>query len=549
MNVHVTLQRICSQASVPADDVEVHESRAGGWWGHARFIPWLSAERRISARQAKAAAFDIALDSGLVPGKSVEIRLAIETAGTEKARALLRIWPSVITSVNADVGTGNCDVFFCDPLTYWARSQIWGAYRNCSPGEMLGGAMSLAAGGDGRPTLTPALPGMPVVRISQYLRAALERVPYAIAAGQALVPWTGDVLGRLGVRIEMLGYPGGQVAVALRDTAPSGAPVEMTLDSGEASAMNAAAVASCTYPGRSARATVLDDPGFPATGPIGGPGAVETVSSIAQIDLSESELVAGFAQQKIDLGRSRMLVKTRRTGFVPGRLVQFTNCSVGGETLWQTGGTTHFFSTGRFSASKPSAVTRGVYANYVVLESGRLPWRPPAPPDDGPVVVSGVVDDGASDEGATVARDRLGRIPIRFCFLPELPGAPAVGETLPAEGVGAAGEDGGSLGEAWPPRIPLFVVEPMAGGVHGFVAAHRSGDVCRILIRNPMYAEILGFGRYDHQRIGQDMAGISTGVIVRKGADDRWSGILFLSEQDQGPTRAASGAEGEDDER
>ena len=540
---HLTLRPICTRASIPADDVEVHESRAGGWWGHARFMPWLSTERRLSQDQAKAAVFDIALDSGFVPGKSVEIHLAIETEGKRTTRTLPRTWPSVITSVNADVRTGNCDVHFCDPLTYCSRRPIWGAYRNCSPGEMLGGAMSLAAGGDGRPTLTPALPGMPPVRISQYLRAALKRVPCAIAAGQALVPWLGGVLGRLGVRTEMLGYPGGQVAIALRDTAPGGTPVEMTLDSGEASATNAAVVASCRYPGYSARAMVLDDPGFPATVPIGGPGAVETVSCIPQVDLSESELRAGFPQQKIDLRRSRMLVKTRRTGLMPGRLVEFTNSSVGGETLWQTGSTAHIFSTGRFAASKPSADTHGAYANYVVLESGRLPWRPPIPPQDGPVVVSGVVDDGTSDEGAMVARDRLGRIPIRFCFLPA-GGDGSQGGTGGSGFDASGGGDGGSPEEAWPPLIPLFMVGPMAGGVHGFVTAHRRGDVCRILIRNPMYAEILGFGRYDHQRISQDMAAISTGVIVQEGDGDRWSGMLFLSEQDKGPKWGGVGRRG-----
>ena len=379
---------------------------------------------------------------------------------------------------------------------------------------------------------------MPLVRISQYLRAALERVPCAIAAGQALVPWLGGVLGRLGVRIEMLGYPQGQVAIALRDAAPCGMPIEMTLDSGEASATSAAVVASRGYPGRSARATVLDDPGFSAAGRIGAPGAVETVSCVAQIDLSESELRAGFAQQRIDLRLSRMLVETQHTGLMPGRLVKFTNRSVGGETLWQTGGTTHFFSTGRLAAGRPCADTRGAYANRVVLDTGRLPWRPPIPPEDGPVIVSGIVDDGASDEGATVARDRLGRIPIRFCFLPAGGGPPqpdAGASGSEAGGAGAGGGDDGSPGEAWPPRIPLSVVEPMAGGVHGFVTAHRRGDVCRILIRNPMYAEILGFGRHDHQRISQDMTGILTGVIVQEGDDDRWSGILFLPGQDQGP--------------
>ena len=503
------------------DDVEVRESRGGGWWGYASFIPWLSTERGISEDQAKATVFDIALKSGLVPGKSVAVHLATQSPGTE-TRTLVRIWPSVITSVEADVGTGNCDVFFCDPLAYWARRPIWGAYRNRSLGEIVGGAMSLAAGGDGSPTLTPALPGMPVVTISEYLRATLEKLPCAIAAGQALVPWLGGVLARLGVRIEMQGSAGGQVGIALRDTAPSGTPAEMTLGSGEASAANAAVVASCSYPGRSARATVLDDPGFSSAWAIGGPGAVETVSCVAQINLSESELRAGFAQQQIDLRGSRILVKTRRTGLAPGRLVKFTNRSVGGERLLQTGGTMHLFSTGRFAASKPSAVAHGVYINYVVLESGKLPWRPPIPPEDGPVVVSGVVDDGASDKGTLVARDCLGRIPIRFSFLP-------------------TGGDGRSSGKALPPRIPLFMVGPMAGGIHGFVAAHRNGDVCRILVRNPMYAEILGFGRYDHQRISQDMTGISTGVIVQEGDGDRWSGMLFLPRQYQGGRSWVSG--------
>ena len=542
---HVTLRPICARSSVPADDVEVHESRAGGWRGRASFIPWLSTGCGLSPDRAKTTTFGIALDSGLVPGQSVAIHLVMETGGNGKVatRTLLRIWPSVITRVNADVDTGVCDVFFRDPLTWRARHPIWGAYRNCSPGEMLGGAMSLAAGGDGRPTLTPVLPGMPLVRISQYLRAALERVPCAIAAGQALVPWLGGVLGRLGVRIEMLGCPGGQVAIALRDTAPSGTPVEMTLDSGEASAMNAAVVASRGYPGRPARATVLDDPGFSAAGRIGGPGAVEAVSCEAQIDLSESELRAGFAQQRIDLRRSRMLVETRRTGLMPGRLVKFTNRSAGGETLWQTGGATHFFSTGRLAAGRRCADTRGAYANHVALESGRLPWRPPIPPEDGPVIVSGIVDDGACAEGASVARDRLDRIPIRFCFVPA-GGDPSQrgsgASDSEASDASAGGGEDGSPGEAWPPRIPLPVVEPMAGGVHGFVTAHRRGDVCRILIRNPMYAEILGFGRHDHQRISQDMTGISTGVIVRDGHDERWSGIVFLPGQDRGVAGGAA---------
>lgn len=550
---HVTLRPFSARAPVPADDVEVHESRAGGWWGHTSFIPRLSTGRGLSRDRAKATTFDIALDSGLVPGKSVAIRLEIETGGGKTARSLLRIWPSMITSVNADADSGICDVFFCDPLTWRARHPIWGAYRNCSPGEMLGGAMSLAAGGDGRPTLTPALPGMPLVRISQYLRAALERVPCAIAAGQALVPWLGGVLGPLGVRIEMLGCPGEQVAIALRDTAPSGTPVEMTLDSGEASAMNVAVVASRRCPGRSARATVLDDPGFSAAGRIGGPGAAEAVSCVTQIDRPESELRAGFAQQRIDLRRSRMLVETRRTGLMPGRLVKLTNCSIGGETLWQTGAMTHFFSNGRFAAGRPSADTHGTYANHVVLESGRLPWRPPIPPEDGPVIVSGLVDDGASDEGATVARDPLGRIPIRFCFLPA--GGDPSRRGSGGSGPGSDASDDGSPGEAWPPRIPLPVIEPMAGDIHGFVTAHRMGDVCRILVRNPMCGEILGFCRHDHQRISQDMAGISTGVIVQAGDDDRWSGILFLPGQDQEPqgavaaTPAGAASEEEDGER
>ena len=65
----VALRPSRAQPSVPADDVEVHESRAGGWWGHARFIPWLSTERVMSQRRAKARVFDIALDSRPRPGQ------------------------------------------------------------------------------------------------------------------------------------------------------------------------------------------------------------------------------------------------------------------------------------------------------------------------------------------------------------------------------------------------------------------------------------------------------------------------------------------------
>lgn len=521
-------------APVPADLVELRERRAGGWRGRARFIPRLSAGRGVARSRASATAFDTALHAGLVPGVPVAIRLAVETPGAAAAPALARTWPSVITGVNADVGTGISEVAFRDPLSFLARRPIWGAYRDCSPGEMLGGAMSLAAGGDGRPTLTPALPGMPVVRICQYLRAALERVPYAIAAGQALEPWLAGVLGPLGVRIEMLGYPGGQVAIALRDAAPAGAPLEMTLDAGEASAANAAVIASGSYPGRAASATLIDDPALPAAPPVGGPGAVGTVSCIAHVGPPQSELMAGFAQDRIDLGRSRILVKTRRTGFMPGRLVRFTNRGVGGEALWQAGGTTHFFSTGRLAARNPSAVTGGVYANHVVLESGRLPWRPPAPPDDTPVIVSGIVDDGSAGADTALDRDRLGRIPIRFCFLPA--GGPETRRPVDAA-------SGGGAPGAWPPRIALFVIEPMAGDVHGFVGNHRRGDICRILVRNPMCAEILGFGRYDHQPIARDMTGISTGVIVRSGNRDRWSGLLFSPGQDQAPAQAPPRAE------
>ena len=82
---------------------------------------------------------------------------------------------------------------------------------------MLGGALSATAGGDGQPTRNPVLAGLPMIRIGEELRDDLDRIPYAISPGEPLGDWLSRLWGRLGVRCEMQGDPGGGLDIWLRD--------------------------------------------------------------------------------------------------------------------------------------------------------------------------------------------------------------------------------------------------------------------------------------------------------------------------------------------
>ena len=84
----------------------------------------------------------------------------------------------------------------------------------------------------------------------------------------------------------------------------------------------------------------------------------------------------------------------------------------------------------------------------------------------------------------------------------------------------------------WPPLIPVTVVEPMAGALHGFITGHRQGDVCRVAVHDPFTAEIVGFQYRDDRRINQDLRGALGGLVVEHNFADAWSGMVFRRTED-----------------
>ncbi len=92
--------------------------------------------------------------------------------------------------------------------------------------------------------------------------------------------------------------------------------------------------------------------------------------------------------------------------------------------------------------------------------------------------------------------------------------------------------------EQWPPRLPLPVLQPMAGGEHGFVSGHRQGDACRVVVHDAMRAEIVGFQYRSDRDLGASMGGSVSGIVVEHNRGASWSGMVFRKtanpqEQDQ----------------
>ena len=81
--------------------------------------------------------------------------------------------------------------------------------------------------------------------------------------------------------------------------------------------------------------------------------------------------------------------------------------------------------------------------------------------------------------------------------------------------------------QRWPPRLPLTVIQPMAGGLHGFVPAHRHGDACRVAVHHPLWAEVAGFQYREDRRIIEDLRGATAGLVVEHDAGKAWTGIVF----------------------
>ena len=390
----------------------VTEGYSAGWGGTAL----ITARHRTAPSAGEMLAAVMA--SGVTAGTSVFLDLLGYPRDTSPTHAqLARSWPSMVKSLHPQATgarSAACEVRFVDPVGYLADRPIWGAYRAASAAEITGGALSLAAGGDGKPTLTPALPGMPRVRIVARYREKLTRLPYAIAAGQSLGDWLSDFLGMLGLRAELsVDSDEETVVLTLSDQLPSGDVHRMTAVEGSDSVpVDPDSLGPIAIGGMSAFSTppvrggLLDEPSMGTAFPVVAYGAIGHVLSGSGLDVEESSdrvLRAATGES------ARMLTLAAATGLPtiqPGSLVRLDRAVVLGVDVWQV-----------FVASH--AYQGDVYHNSLTLLRGDISWHPALPEARQPTIVNGVVDAGAGFElHDPVPRDRLGRIRVRFPFTP-----------------------------------------------------------------------------------------------------------------------------------
>ena len=511
-----------ASVAIPVLTLLLSEDRSGGWSGTLRVNP---------GRAGVEDALQTLLKDGLVPGKAVSVKLVI-AGSTSHAGTAARIWPCVVTSVHATGSTDPdepealCVLSVRDPLTYLRRRPVWAAFVDCPLPEILGGVLSAAAGGDGEPTRNPILPGCPIVRIHEELERETANVPYAVAVGEPLGYWLNRVCGRLGVRIEMLGDDSGAFHVYLRDDAPSTTSlnrdggIDMTFDpSMDPSATNVVLAEMGVNSPSTVRGGLLDNLAGGVASRFGPPGALESVLTDAQASLEDAERRSGSRQSNRTLAQSQATVTTCQPGLLPGRVVVLeegdddTYESLLGAERWQVADVSHLCLQAR-------------YWNLASLEKTGAAWRPMLPDELGAAIVSGVVDDGSSDPGALIERDRMGRIPIRFPFT----NAP------PTDGTDGEGPAGGSDDIPAAPSVPIAPVVPGAGNVHGFVSDHRQGDWCRVAVVNPLYAEVVGFCHRDDRYVSENVRDATVGIVVREGVqegrEDEWRGVLFRPDED-----------------
>ncbi len=503
----------------------IDELRAGGWVGRIN-VPMKI--RRKGGRRRRAdkpwQVWNAAGKHKWLPGKGVVIQLKIQSDS-----GLLRTWPAVLTGFRTVWIDDAWEAEFgiSDPLSYLSARPIWGVFKEASPGEILGGALSLAAGVGHGPTLAPALPDMPPVRIKQQLRSSAEVLPYAVAAGEPLGLWLSRLFGGLGLSIGFLGSESGDLELTLRDGRPNLDPVELQLETEDE---NAAVEVGAKYStvdalrvssGVPLRGTVLDNQVMGDARRLGNPGSVENIETSPDVLVDEAGLRATFRGERASQNLVSLRIVSGQPGMLAGRAVRFTNQSVLGATQWQVLETSHLFARRRIR-------------NIASLVKDGFPLRLPKIDATGGVIVSAVIDDGKSERGEVIARDRLGRIPVVFQF----------GSIATEDSDEAAAENGQNAGdpapadgadvpaaEGWTDPVNLPVMEPMAGGQHGFVTSHRQGDLCRIAVHSPTHAEIVGFSYRDDRKLGLDVSNASAGVVIRQNTEE-WRGFGFWPDRD-----------------
>ena len=385
-----------------------------GWCAHAIFafgVPGGGASRiDILATLA---------DRGLSPGRRGKVNLRVEAEGNEFLHnRTIRTWPCMVSQMvpldSEDDTRAACRIQLVDPLGYLASREIWGAFRDVSASELVGGAIALAAGLDAGPTVEVATAWLPRIRVRGRHRDALDVIPYAVAAGETLGEWLARVLGMLGLRAELFAEDGGDTQVVyLTDALAHRASYEMhverdgvDLSDDERGRDGGIAIRSrVAFPGNPLRAALLDDPTQGTPKMLAGYGPIGQVVRAQGADTDE---VSERAWHEVRRGFCEALMvraASGHPGIEPGCSITL-NETINRIDRWQVASARHLAS-------------EGAYDNDATLLRADTAWHPPEPEPRGTVIVSAMVDH--SEESLfnePVPRDRLGRINVRFSFLP-----------------------------------------------------------------------------------------------------------------------------------
>jgi len=519
--------------ALPIYHLMLHEHRAGGWTGVLDLRPRVDTEGE---------AFDAVIRAGLAPGTACGTTLRMK----DGPRA--RTWTSVITAATAKApdsaeSHAMCALLIADPLTALRNRRVWFGWGECGLDALVGGAMSCAANGTGTPGREPVLRGMPPIRIYPEVRSTVQRVPYAVARGETLGEWLDGLCEALRIRIEILSTSDGRLAIALRDGSPPqsglnrGGPIEMTADdtvepSTDVIVLGRTVLASSA----GERGSMLDTPsrGDPVRfGPRGALGDVFETPMMSDDEVRERKR---RREDRAALAQLRVHGLTGQPGMLPGRTVRLMQRApddadtgdsqvdpgngAGTETTAAGDGSVPppdaaasgeehtLFGTSEWQVCETPHIYRGGgYVNEVALEKASIAWYPEGSHERRRMhILTGIIECGGARAGERVARDRLGRIPVRLALMRPKP------------------ED--AEDEDWSTTMMLAVQTESGGRTHTVVADHREGDLCKVRVHGPLRAEIVGFVHRDDRAIKESAVGATAAVLVGQEGGE-WEGFAF----------------------
>ena len=519
--------------ALPVYHLMLHEHRAGGWTGVLDLRPRVDTEGE---------AFDAVIRAGLAPGTACGATLRMK----DGPRA--RTWTSVITAATAKAPDATeryamCALLIADPLTALRNRRVWFGWGECGLDALVGGAMSCAGNGAGTPGREPVLLGMPPIRIYPEVRSAVRRVPYAIARGETLGEWLDGLCEALRVRIEILSTGDGRLAIALRDQPPPrsglnrGGPIEMVADDTVEPSTDVIVLGRAVLASSGAeRGSMLDIPSRGDPVRFGAEGALGDVFEVPNLSDDEVRERKRRREDRAALAQLRVHGLTGQPGMLPGRTIRLMrrapdDAGTGNARDDAGNGTgTQTTAAGDVSVAPPEAAASagehtlfgasewqvcdtphiyrgGGYVNEVALEKASIAWYPEGSRERRRMhVLTGIIECGGTRAGERVARDRLGRIPVRLALMRPKP---------------TDAED-----EDWSTTMMLAVQTESGGRAHTTVADHREGDLCKVSVHGPLRAEIVGFVHRDDRAIKESAVGTTAAVLVGQESGE-WEGFAF----------------------